>query len=171
MNRFKEIDVNEVKDNFISLIGKDYALITVKNDDKINMMTASWGFFGVMWNKNAVSLVIRPSRYTYQFLKEGSEFTINFLQNGYDDVLKFCGTKSGRDYNKVKETGLTPIEICKNSVLFSESKLAFLCKKVYVQDMDKNLFCNKDFSKKMYPDGDVHTMFIAEIEKVYCLKD
>lgn len=171
MKRFQEVDAKTIKENYLSLIGNDYALITVKDCSKTNMMTASWGFFGVMWNKNVVCIVVRPSRYTYDYLMSGGRFTLNFLQKGYEDVLKFCGTKSGRDYDKIKETGLTPIETDENSVIFAESKLSFVCKKLYVQDMKTSRFCDEKYAEATYPSGDVHTMFIAEIEKVYELKN
>ena len=167
MDGFKKICVKDVEENFINLIGEDYMLITAKDDEKINMMTASWGFVGVMWNKNVVNIVVRPSRYTYDMLKKNSCFTLNFLKKGNSEILKFCGTKSGRDFNKVKETGLIPIETEDDVVAFSQSKLVFKCKKIYVQDMEKDMFVEKDFGEKTYPNDDIHTMFIAEIQEVY----
>jgi len=167
VNKFKETDIKLINENFVKLIGNDYALITVKDGDKVNAMTASWGFFGVIWNKNAINLVVRPSRYTYELLKKNPKFTLNFLADGNKDILTFCGTKSGRDYDKIKETGLTPIEFDKNLFGFSQSKYVFVCKKLYIQDMKADCFEDSDFATKMYPNGDVHTMFIAEIEKDY----
>lgn len=167
MQNFKTIDIKEFDENFFKLIGDDYALITVDDGQKINMMTASWGFCGVMWYKNVVNIVVRPSRYTYEYLTKNPKFTLNFLSDGYDDVYSFCGSKSGRDCDKVAETSLQPIKFNDNLIAFKESKYVFECNTLYVQKMSKDCFCDSVFAEKKYPNDDVHTMFIAEIENVY----
>ena len=167
MNRFKQCNVRDLKDGFSTLIGEKYALITTADSDKINMMTASWGSMGIMWNKNIVNMVVRPSRYTYKFLNNNEYFTLNFLSDGNDDIYKLCGSKSGRDCNKVAETGMVPEMIDHGTVAFDKSEYIFVCKKLYAQTMDKKFFLDSEFAEKMYPDDDLHTMFIAEIEKIY----
>ena len=69
------------------------------------MMTASWGGFGVFWHKNICFCVIRPTRYTYAFMEKAGYFTLNFFEKKYKKILNFCGTKSGRDVNKMDAIG------------------------------------------------------------------
>ena len=70
MSNFREIKVNEIKNNPFEMIGTDWMLITAKRNDKVNTMTASWGGLGVIWNKNVVTVYIRPQRYTKEFIEK-----------------------------------------------------------------------------------------------------
>ena len=167
MNQFKKCTINDLKESFSNLIGEKYALITVFDKNNLNMMTASWGSMGIMWNKNVVNVVVRPSRYTYDFLMNNEYFTLNFLQDGNADVYKLCGSKSGRDCDKVKASGLIPIEIESSKFAFDKSEYVFVCKKLYAQPMRKEYFVSSEYGDKTYPNDDVHTMFIAELEEIY----
>jgi len=131
------------------------------------MMTASWGCMGILWNKNIVNIYVRPSRYTYNYLANNDYFTLNFLEDGNDNTYSFCGTKSGKDYDKVAETGLIPVRFSDYLYGFDKSKYIFLCKKIYSQPMSIDCFSDQESGKKLYPNDDVHTMFVAEIEKIY----
>ena len=104
----REIKATEIKENAIKLIGKDWALITAGDESGYNTMTASWGGLGQLWNKDVCFIFIRPQRYTYEFIEKNELFTMSFYPEEYRKALSFCGTKSGRDYDKAKETGLTP---------------------------------------------------------------
>ena len=167
MSEFKLCSIVDLDKSFSELIGKRYALVTASSDGELNMMTASWGSMGIMWNKNIVNMVVRPSRHTYKLLCNNDYFTLNFLAEGNDEIYKFCGTKSGRDYNKATETGLIPVELDNSVFAFDKSEYVFVCKKLYAQPMSRDYFINSDYGKKTYPDDDIHTMFIAEIEKIY----
>jgi len=107
---FKEIAPEAVTDNVFTLIGKDWMLITAGTMKSFNTMTASWGGMGIIWGEPVCWCVIRPHRYTYKFMEKSGFFTLAFFEEKYREMLSFCGTKSGKDVNKVKETGLTPVE-------------------------------------------------------------
>ena len=166
MNNFKEITPEELKENPFQLIGKDWGLVTVNAEDKVNMMTISWGGVGIMWNKPVAYTFIRPQRYTFDFIEDGEYFAISFLPDGYREQLSFCGTKSGRDFDKVKETGLTPI--CdEKAPYFAESKVVVICRKMYAQSLNSESVVDKSVFSSYAPDGsDFHKMYISEIEKV-----
>ena len=104
MKKFKEIKPEELEFNPFRLIGKDWMLITAGTEEKFNTMTASWGSVGILWNKPAVTIYVRPTRYTYEFVEKYDEFTISFFSEEYRSALNFCGSKSGRDYDKALET-------------------------------------------------------------------
>ena len=108
MSTFKEISPFEIAQNPFSLIGKDWALVTAKNGDGCNTMTASWGGVGIMWNKPVTFAFIRPQRFTFGLLENEEYFSMSFYPEEYRKALTFCGTKSGRDVDKVKECGFTP---------------------------------------------------------------
>lgn len=167
MNAFKKITPEALKENPFMLIGKDWTLVTAgESTAHYNTMTASWGGVGVIWNKNAATIYIRPQRYTYEFLEAGDCFTLSFFGEEYRKALSFCGSKSGRDYDKSKECGLTPIEL-DGSVAFAEAKLILCCKKLYWNDIDPANFCDSSIDSTFYPGKDYHRMYIGEILSVY----
>ena len=86
---------------------KDWALVTAGDKDSFNSMTIAWGAMGTIWNKSVVTIYIRPDRYTFSFLEKNDYFTVSFYPESCRDTLRMLGTKSGRDSDKIKESGLT----------------------------------------------------------------
>ena len=163
---FKEISAKELKEHPFKLIGDDWGLVTVDTKEKVNMMTVSWGGVGIMWNKPVAFTFIRPQRYTFDYLENGEYFAISFLPDEYHDVHKICGSKSGRDIDKVKETGLTPVTDEK-APYFAESKVVLICRKMYGQSLNSDSVVDESVLSSYAPDGsDYHKMYISEIEKV-----
>ena len=105
----KAINPNEIKDNFIELIGKEWMLVSAGDKEKFNMMTASWGGVGVLWNRPVVFAFIRPERYTREFIDAKNEFTITFLGPEHRKAHSICGSKSGREIDKVERGVLVPV--------------------------------------------------------------
>lgn len=165
MNNFNKIDVTADFNPF-EKIGKDWTLVTSTNGENYNTMTASWGFAGVIWNKPCVTALIRPQRYTKEFLDKGEYFTLSFFPNELKPALSFCGSHSGRDCDKAKETGLTPIKL-DNAYTFEQANLVLVCKKLYVQPMDKECFVDKSLVEQNYANGDFHIAYIGEIVSAY----
>lgn len=161
MKQFKDINPAELKDNPFSIINDEWMLVTAGNKDKFNTMTASWGGVGVLWFKNVTFVFVRPGRYTYEFMEKEDYYTLSFLGDEHRDILTYCGQNSGRNVDKVKETGLTPV-FDKNSVYFEESRLVMVCKKLYFQDIDPKNFL-AEFINDKYPLKDYHRMYVGEI--------
>ena len=105
---FREIDPKELTGNPFERIGSQWMLVTAGDQNRYNTMTASWGGLGVMWGKNVAYTVIRPQRYTYEFMESNDTYTLSFYGKEYKTALNFCGSKSGRDVDKFAETRLTP---------------------------------------------------------------
>ena len=160
---FKEISAKEIKDNIIKAISEEWMLITAGNREKYNMMTASWGFAGEMWGNDCVIAMIRPQRYTMEFVENNDYFTLSFYGEN-KAIHKVCGTKSGRVVDKTNETGFTPV-FADNSVYFKEARLVLICKKQYIQALEENCFIDKE-PLKNYGQNDYHYMIIGKIEKV-----
>lgn len=140
-------------------------LVTAKKEDKINTMTASWGGLGVMWGKQVTFVVIRPQRYTKEFVDSADTFSLSFLPDSYREALGYLGRVSGRDEDKIEKCGLTPV--CDGETpYFQEAETVLICRKLYCQDYEKAGFLQKEICEKWYENEDFHTMYIAEIEKV-----
>lgn len=161
----KEINPEELKENPFKMIGKDWLLITAEKDGKVNTMTASWGGVGVIWGKNVVTVYIRNSRYTKEFIDAGNEFSICVLPEKYRTELGYCGKISGRNEDKVAKCGFK-VEHLNNVPYFAESRIVINCKKLYAQELKAECFTSagKENSEKFYSDNDWHVMYIAEIE-------
>ena len=161
----KQIEINEFSENPFKLIGSDWMLITAKKGEKTNMMTASWGGVGILWNKPVATIYVRPQRYTKEFIDNEEYFSLCVLPEDYRQILNYCGTKSGRDEDKIAETKLT-IDESGKAPIFKESRLVLICKKLYAQDLTEQSFIDKSLVEKNYKAKDFHTMYIAEIEKI-----
>ena len=159
---FKSINIKDFNENIFEIISNEWMLVTAGNKEKFNTMTASWGFAGFMWRKPVVNIVIRPQRYTREFLDSNEYFTLSFYGEN-KSIHSVCGSKSGREVNKVKECGLTPI-FDNNSVYFDEARLVIVCKKMYVQQMSED--CVIDESIKQNYNNDYHISYIGEITDI-----
>lgn len=167
----KEISIEEFMENPFKLIGKDWMLITAQKDDKINTMTASWGGLGVIWNKNVVTVYIRNSRYTKEFIDSENRFSLCVLPETYRKELGYCGKVSGRDEDKIAKCGFTVGH--NNGVpFFKESRIVINCKKLYAQQMEYDCFTEEgeNLPNTFYADNDWHVMYIAEIENIFICK-
>ena len=162
---FREVKPEELVMNPFTKIGKEWLLITAGNEEKCNTMTASWGAMGVMWGRNAVTVYIRPQRYTKEFVDREETFTISVLSEEYRKALSYCGTASGKGIDKIKEAGLTPY-FSEGTPGISEAELIMVCRKMYHDTIKKECFDDKTADEKWYPEEDHHTMYIAEIVKV-----
>lgn len=166
MNNFKKINPEEITENTFKTIGKDWLLVTAEHSDRCNMMTASWGGLGIMWNKPVAFTFIRPQRYTFDMLENEECFSLCVLGEDYRKALMFCGTKSGRDFDKIKETGLT-VQYYEGIPYFEEAKIVMICKKLYTQYLDKDGIIADGIAANYKPDGsDWHKMYISEITAV-----
>ena len=161
---FKNVNLNSLDVvNPFKLIGEDWMLITSGDEKNFNTMTASWGGLGVLWNKNVAFSFVRPQRYTFEFMEKSDTFSLCFFDDEYKGSLKICGTKSGRNSDKVKEAGLNSF-FEMGTPCFKEAKLILVCKKIYNQFIDPNCIVDESFNKN-YEMKDYHKMFIGEIIK------
>lgn len=165
MNNFLE----NFETSFSDLYTKG-AFLTCKNNDETNMMTISWGSIGYMWRKPVFMALVRTSRYTYEFLNSSNEFTISIPESGaLSEALKICGTKSGRDINKVNNANLNLVngKVVDCEVIEGCSKY-YECKKVFVQPMDIDNIVDENIKNTFYHEKEVpHVLFFGEIVESY----
>lgn len=168
MENFKKISALELNENVIKLIGKEWMLICAGSiKTKFNMLTASWGGVGWLWERPVSFIFIRPQRYTFEFTEKEEYYTISFFDEKYKDALMLCGTKSGRDIDKVKASGLTPFATENENTAFKEARIVLECKKLFATRLNESDFIIQEIAQKNYPSKDFHQMYIAEIVNVW----
>ncbi len=166
-NLFQQKSPEQLTNNFFQSIGDDWMLITAGNKDKFNTMTASWGAVGILWNKPIAICFIRPTRYTFEFAIQVDVFTLSFFNESNKSILNFCGSRSGRNVDKIKTTGLKPLLSENGGITYEQARLCIECKKIYYDDLNPEHFLKPDTDDKFYPNKDYHRMFIGEILACY----
>ena len=148
----KEINAFDYAKEIVSSIGKGI-LLTTKSGEKVNTMTIGWGTLGVEWGKPIFIAFVREGRFTRQMLDESMEFTVNVPLGKVDrNILGCCGTKSGRDTDKVKDLGLT-LEASElvGAPGIRELPLTLECKVIYRQLQDRSAI-PEDIRVRNYPE-------------------
>lgn len=157
-------------------------LLTTKQDDKVNTMTIGWGTIGIEWRQPIFIAFVRESRHTRQILAEYGEFTINIPIGQVDKkILSVCGTKSGRDMDKISELGLTLVEPMEITVPgIKELPLTLECRVLYSQKQDLSAI-PEDILARFYPveddelhpgsDRDYHIAYYGQIVKAYIIEE
>ena len=163
----EKCDVKSLDGNVFSLIGEQWMLITAGTADHCNTMTASWGGLGVLWGSDVATCYIRPQRYTYEFVEKSDYFTLAFFGPEHRSALALCGSKSGREVDKVKECGFTVCTGEGGALYFAEAELVLVCRKLYWQDIDPAHFLDPETDGKWYPEKDYHRMYIGKIVAAY----
>ena len=124
-----------------------WALVTAGMLDDFNTCTVSWGSMGNIWGPNGgdistVTVYIHPARYTQEFMAKYDTFTVSFFSESYRKALGYLGSHSGRNENKVANSGLTPV-VAGDGVTFKEAELTFVCKKLYEHQFDESYLAEK----------------------------
>ena len=162
---FRKVNVQELQQNVFQEIGQHWTLISAaKPDGSINTMTASWGAMGVLWGHETVTVYIRQSRYTKEFVDAQPYFTLS-LFDGHKQELGLLGSVSGRDGDKIARAGFHPVML-DGQPGFAESKCVLVCKKLYQDDIRLEDL-SPEVVARWYGDGDYHTMYIGEIVACY----
>ena len=166
----KEINVSELQFNPMTMIAKEWMLVTAGNRDRgYNTMTASWGHLGSIWGHGGglptAVIYLRPQRYTKEFVDREELFTICVFPEAYKKDLGYLGRVSGRDEDKVAATNLTPV-FDGEYTYFAEAKLVLVCRKLYQSTLQEDGFIDKSILTDNYPNRDLHDMYIGEIVKV-----
>ena len=152
--------------NPFDMIGNRWFLLTSGTLENYNTMTCSWGALGEIWNVPSLTAYVRTSRYTFDFMEKNYLFTVSVFPEQYRKELAFCGGHSGRDCDKAKETGLTPVAL-DGSTAFAEAELVFVCEKMYAQMLNTDSFIQKEPLKDYYAQNAMHKMYLGKITAVY----
>ena len=116
--------------------------------EEYNMLTVAWTGT-VCTNPPMCYISVRPERHSYQIIRRTGEFVINLTTEEMARATDWCGVRSGRDYDKFKETGLTPLPAAQvQAPLIAESPISIECR-----------------VRQIIPLGS-HDMFLAEVVNI-----
>lgn len=147
-------------------------LLTTAVGDKVNTMTIGWGTLGVDWSRPVFIAYVRESRHTKQMLERNGEFTVNIPMGDLDKkIMGYCGTKSGRDTDKIADLGLHLVDSDVVSVPgIRELPLTLECKVLYKEEQDLSRI-PADIIDRYYPNGDHHHVYYGEIVNAYLIEE
>lgn len=147
-------------------IGRDWMLITAGDAAGVNTMTASWGGAGVLWGENVVTVYIRPSRYTHQFVDAQGRFSLCFFDEQWRAQLSMLGRVSGRDRDKIADAGLH-VTWLDGIPVFEQARQVLLAQTLYTDMLRADCFADRALLDKCYPQRDLHTVYIAKLLGAY----
>jgi flavin reductase (DIM6/NTAB) family NADH-FMN oxidoreductase RutF len=165
----QEITTQNFQSKIFELWDKTWLLLTSGDfsTGDFNSMVVAWGGFGIMWNKPMAMVVVRPTRHTFSFINSFETFSLCVFPEQYRSALNLLGTKSGRDGDKIKESGLTPIASSSIAApVFREAELVLECRKIYWDDLDPQHFLDPGIEKN-YTKKDYHRMVMGEVIKIF----
>ena len=128
---------------------KKWALLTAGTAEDFNMMTISWGGLGTIWGKPVATTYVRTSRYTHEYMDKNAYFTISFFPEEYRKVLGVLGAKSGRNMDKMHDSGLKAKKVAVDdasgaeTVTFEEAELTLVCRSSTCREWIPKTFSTK----------------------------
>lgn len=176
----KIVRLQDYSGYIINALGKGGVLLTTVADGKVNAMTIGWASMGINWTSPTFTVYVRKSRYTKELLDKNPQFTINIpANNDVRSILALCGTKSGRDIDKIEAAGLTLVDPeTVNVPGIKELPLTIECRVIYRQEQDAGLLDeelrNKNYPFINTPDGrirDTHVTYYGEVQMAYIITD
>lgn len=165
ITRLNHIDPKKFVAQSFNIWKNQWMLLTAGNyhNGKFNTMTVAWGALGIMWNKPFAMVVVRPTRYTFDFMNNFPDFTLSAFPKSYKKYLSFLGKNSGRDTDKISQTNLHPIESeIVATPSFQEAELIMECKKNYWNDLQPGNFLDTVIPEN-FENKDVHRIYFGEI--------
>ena len=168
MHSFQPFPISDIEINPFHTLSRDWAALVTEANQKTNAMTVSWGGFGVNWGMNTVTVYVRESRYSKELIDQSDFFSLDFFDSSDKknlSILKFLGSVSGRNEDKIAEARL---HINHQTAIpyLDESNFVLLCRKLSATKLTKDQFLDPNIAEKWYADNDMHTMYIAEIKDI-----
>ena len=164
---FRHITADKIPGNIIKLLS-EATLITSGSGENVNVMTASWGGLGVFWEKPVAFSFLGAQRYSITTMDKGDTYTVSFYTEAYKDALQYCGSTSGRNEDKIKGSGLTPIKTPSGATAFAEAWMIFECRKMIAQPLSQDAVTDKESNAaKKWNGKELHKLYIGEIVNVW----
>ena len=166
----KEIGIFDCfSETIAGLNGDGVFLVTGKEGtaEKINVMTIGWGTIGRIWGKPIFIVMVRPSRFSFLYIEENGDFSVNIPIKDMKEKLEFCGNNSGRDTDKIAKCGFTMEKGIRISVPYiKECSIHYECRTVHKNRVDTETLKNEIISE-YYSSDDFHTIYFGEILGVF----
>lgn len=166
--RLQAVDAKTLTPEIFRVLGGQNALLTAGDRERCNTMTIGWGQMGTLWGRPVCTVYVRPERFTYEFMESRDCFTVSFLPESAKKTLAFCGSRSGRDVDKIKECGLTLRYGAGDAPFFDEAEWALVCRKLYVQDLCGGAVREDALILPFYGEkGGWHRAYTGEVVEAY----
>lgn len=169
MMKLHLVDPRTVFPELVQAFGAENALLTAGDREGCNTMTIGWCQVGRLWNLPVCTVYVRPERHTFRFMEEQEYFTVSVLSAGAKQTMQVCGTKSGRDTDKIRECGLTVCHGAGDAPFFEEAERVLVCRKLFVQDMTpEHIAAGEEKILPLYgAKGGWHRIYTGEIVEAY----
>lgn len=162
----KELNYMSIADEAMRKIKKG-AFLTVKAADMLNTMTIGWATFGFIWQKPVMMVAVRPTRHTFGIMEKARDFTVTIPSGDLNKAIAFCGSKSGRDVDKIKMCNLETADgQTVASPIIKTPGMHYECKIIYTSAMNE-AHLDKTIDESLYPRKDYHTLYFGEIVACY----
>jgi len=153
-------------------------LLTSEAEDCVNAMTIGWGTLGIEWGVSIFAAYVRTSRFTYDLIERTGEFTVcapyGELSKTAAKAIGICGSKSGRDVDKLAQAGVHLVEAdIVRPPAIKELPLTLECRVVFSQLQPIKDIDNR-FGKFYVPNtahSEPHVAYYGEILKAYIIED
>ena len=164
-NMRPKVELFEVLHETLDRLSGDGILLLA--GDPPNPMTIGWGTVGHIWNKPIMTVMVRPVRHTFSLMESARDFSVCILPDQYTRELNLCGTKSGREINKLEACNFH-IERCSgiDSFFISESTIHYECRIIHKNFIDPSTL-DPLIDKKYYPVKDYHMVYYGEIMGIF----
>ena len=131
--------------------------------DKPNFMTIGWGTLGIVWGIPIWTVLVRPSRYTYECIAHSGCFSVNVPTPAMAEACAICGSRSGRDGDKCGPAGLTVTRGTDvPAPLADQCPIVYECQVVHYNDVDPETLTT-DIIAGAYPAGDFHRVYYGKV--------
>ena len=160
-------DFKTLTPELFRVFGTQNALLTAGDRDVCNTMTIGWCRLGRLWSIPVCTVYVRPERYTYAFMESHDYFTVSVLPLSDRQTAQVCGTKSGRDIDKIKECGLTLRRGAGDAPFFDEAEWVLVCRKLYAQDLDESCVLDERVLHHYGAKGGWHRAYTGEVVEAY----
>jgi flavin reductase (DIM6/NTAB) family NADH-FMN oxidoreductase RutF len=164
----KAIDYRDSFADLCKALEGDGAFLVVEDSQgKPNPMTIGWATLGVVWGEPILTVYVRPTRHTCGLIEKAKRFSVCVPASGMKRELLFCGSRSGRDHDKVKECGLKVLPgQTKGVSILEDCALFYECETVHKTFVLKETLDGK-IRGKYYPSEDFHSVYYGRILKAY----
>lgn len=166
--QLKQVSLQDHMPEALAAFQANNALLTAGDQTKCNTMTIGWCQLGRLWNQPVCTVYVRPERYTYQFMENQDTFSVAVLSKEQKDTMHLCGTKSGRELDKIRACGLTLQYGAENTPFFEEADWALVCRKLYQQDLDPAGVLSQSVIEPFYgKSGGWHRVYVGEVLEIW----
>ena len=161
---FEKVPVDKDKGE---LFGSRVYLGTAGNAENYNSLTLGWGATGVLWSKPVAIVYLRENRFSFRYFEESPVYVLSWYPAKYKkEVYTVFGGKSGRDTDKEKLSGFTPVETPEGGVTYLQAEKVVICRKVLRQEVPKE-FLPKELQPRLGRDGFIHIQYTGEVLSIW----